>query len=42
MRRDNTLAWAAHFQSMARVHHGLVAELAAKADAVLEREEQQS
>ena len=36
-RRENALAWADHYASMARVHHGLAAECAEKADAVLEQ-----
>ena len=40
MRRENARAWADHFRSMARVHHGIAAEAAAKADAALEQLEQ--
>jgi hypothetical protein len=39
MQRDNALAWAAPHKNMARVHHDLATELAAKADALIEREE---
>ncbi len=35
-RRENARAWADHYASLARVHHGLAAEMAARADAVLE------
>ncbi len=36
IRRENARAWVAHYESMARTHHGLAAEAAAKADAALE------
>ncbi len=39
-RRDNALAWAQHYQSMARAHHDMAAQLSAKADAVLEQLEE--
>ena len=39
--RENAEAWAQHYQSMARVHHGMAAEVAAKADAVRGRLEEQ-
>ena len=35
--RENALAWARHYQSMARAHHDMAAQMAAKADDVLER-----
>ncbi len=35
IRRENARAWAEHYASMARAHHGLAAEMAARADAVL-------
>ena len=36
-RRENALAWAQHYQSMARAHHDMAAQMAAKADDVLEQ-----
>ncbi len=35
-RRENALAWASHYSSLARAHHDLAAEMAAKADAAIE------